>query len=188
MTVKRAEEMPAPDASADTRDPDGDRAKADDVAPAPAAASHYVRVDLARLDDLMRMIGDLVISRARLADTLTRVERRVPAIEWREVHENSALIERQLRDLREGVVRSAWSGRRDFRRMPFVVRDLAKQSGARVRLVLEGRETEIDKYLIERMMDPILHIVRNSVSHAFEAPSERSAAGKPEEGRCVFPR
>jgi two-component system chemotaxis sensor kinase CheA len=131
----------------------------------------------------MRMIGDLVISRARLADTLTRVERRVPAIEWREVHENSALIERQLRDLREGVVRIRLVPVGEiFRRMPFVVRDLAKQSGARVRLVLEGQETEIDKYLIERMMDPILHIVRNSVSHAFETPSERLAAGKPEEG------
>ena len=183
MTVKRAEETPALDASADARDHEADGAKADDVAPAPGAASHYVRVDLARLDDLMRMIGDLVISRARLADTLTRVERRVPAIEWREVHESSALIERQLRDLREGVVRIRLVPVGEiFRRMPFVVRDLAKQSGAKVRLVLEGQETEIDKYLIERMMDPILHSVRNSVSHAFEAPSESRAAGKPEEG------
>jgi two-component system chemotaxis sensor kinase CheA len=183
MTVARAQAtLPPPDAPADPQDLDAD-ATAGGVAPAPAAASHYVRVDLARLDDLMRMIGDLVISRARLSDTLARVERRVPAIEWREVHENSALIERQLRDLREGVVRIRLVPVGEiFRRMPFVVRDLAKQSGAKVRLVLEGQETEIDKYLIERMMDPILHIVRNSVSHAFEAPSERLAAGKPEEG------
>ena len=158
-------------------------AKGSGLSPTAASASHYVRVDLARLDDLMRMIGDLVITRARLADTLARVERRVPAIEWREVHENSAAIERQLRDLREGVVRIRLVPVGEiFRRMPFVVRDLAKQSGARVRLVLEGQETEIDKYLIERMMDPILHIVRNSVSHAFETPAERQAAGKPEEG------
>jgi len=183
ITVARAEVAPAPDAPVDPRDLDADGTKADLFAPTPAAASHYVRVDLARLDDLMRMIGDLVISRARLTDTLTRVERRVPAIEWREVHENSALIERQLRDLREGVVRIRLVPVGEiFRRMPFVVRDLAKQSGAKVRLVLEGQETEIDKYLIERMMDPILHIVRNSVSHAFETPSERLAAGKPEEG------
>src|SRR6185369_8109168 len=69
--------------------------------PLAATGSHYVRVDLARLDDLMRMIGDLVISRARLAETLARIERRVPAVEWRSVHEDSAAIERQVRDLRE---------------------------------------------------------------------------------------
>jgi two-component system chemotaxis sensor kinase CheA len=145
--------------------------------------SHYVRVDLTRLDDLMRMIGDLVITRARLADTLARLERRVPAVEWRAVHENSTAIERQLRDLREGVVRVRMVPVGEiFRRMPFVVRDLARESGAKVRLSLAGHDTEIDKYLVERMLDPVLHLVRNSVSHAFEAPAERLAAGKPEEG------
>jgi two-component system chemotaxis sensor kinase CheA len=145
--------------------------------------SQYVRVDLARLDELMRMIGDLVISRARLEDTLSHLERRVPAVEWRAVQENSAALERQLRALREGVVRVRLVPVGEiFRRMPFVVRDLAKESGAQVRLVLDGQETEIDKYVIERMMDPVLHLVRNSVSHAFESPAARRAAGKPEEG------
>jgi two-component system chemotaxis sensor kinase CheA len=147
------------------------------------AVSHYVRVDLAKLDELMRLIGDLVISRARLADTLGRIERRVPAAEWRAVHEDSGALERQLRDLREGVVRVRLVPVGEiFRRMPFVVRDLSKESGARVRLVLEGQETEIDKYVVERMMDPVLHLVRNAVTHAFESPAERRAANKPEEG------
>jgi two-component system chemotaxis sensor kinase CheA len=155
--------------------------------PAPSAASHYVRVDLARLDELMRMIGDLVISRARLGDTLARIEPRVPPVEWRAVHENSAAIERQLRDLREGVVRVRLvSVGEIFRRMPFVVRDLAKDSQTKVRLVLQGQETEIDKYLIERMMDPVLHLVRNAVSHGFEPPAERRAANKPEEGTLTL--
>ena len=111
----------------------------------PSSVSHYVRVDLSKLDELMRMIGDLVISRARLEDTLTRIEPRVPAVEWRAVHEDSAVLERQLRDLREGVVRVRLVPVGEiFRRMPFVVRDLAKESGARVRLVLQGQEMEID--------------------------------------------
>ena len=149
----------------------------------PSSVSHYVRVDLSKLDELMRMIGDLVISRARLEDTLARIEPRVPAKEWRAVHEDSAVLERQLRDLREGVVRVRLVPVGEiFRRMPFVVRDLAKESGARVRLVLQGQETEIDKYVIERMMDPVLHLVRNSVTHAFESPEERRASNKPEEG------
>ena len=73
-----------------------------------------------------------------------------------------------------------------FRRMPFVVRDLARETGKRVRLELRGQETEIDKFLIERMMDPVLHLVRNAVSHGFEPPAERLAAGKPEEGTLTL--
>jgi two-component system chemotaxis sensor kinase CheA len=69
-----------------------------------------------------------------------------------------------------------------FRRMPFVVRDLARDSGKRVRLSLTGETTEIDKYLIERMMDPVIHLVRNAISHAIESPAQRAAAGKPPEG------
>jgi two-component system, chemotaxis family, sensor kinase CheA len=163
-------------------DPAGSLSVAEETS-RPSSVSHYVRVDLSKLDELMRMIGDLVISRARLEDTLTRIEPRVPAVEWRAVHEDSAVLERQLRDLREGVVRVRLVPVGEiFRRMPFVVRDLAKESGARVRLVLQGQETEIDKYVIERMMDPVLHLVRNSVTHAFESPEERRASNKPEEG------
>ena len=163
-------------------DPMGSVAVAEETS-RPSSAFHHVRVDLGKLDELMRMIGDLVISRARLESTLSHIEPRVPAVEWRAVHEDSALLERQLRDLREGVVRVRLVPVGEiFRRMPFVVRDLAKESGARVRLVLQGQETEIDKYLIERMMDPVLHLVRNSVTHGFESPEERRASQKPEEG------
>ncbi len=152
-----------------------------------SSASHYVRVDLDKLDELMRMIADLVISRARLSDTLGRLEPRVPAADWRAVHENNATIERQLRLLREGIVRVRLVPVGEiFRRMTFVVRDLTRDSGAKVKLLLQGQGTEIDKYLIERMMDPILHLVRNAVSHAFETPPERLAAGKLEEGTLTL--
>ena len=116
-----ARSVPPPAVEAGDAAPDGP------AEPLPSAASHYVRVDLAKLDELMRMIGDLVISRARLGDTLARIERRVPPVEWRAVQENSAAIERQLRDLREGVMRVRLVPVGEiFRRMPFVVRDLAQ--------------------------------------------------------------
>ena len=151
------------------------------------AASQFVRVDLARLDDLMRNVGDLVISRARLADTLARVETRIPALEWRAIQENAVGIDRQLRTLREGIMRVRLVPVGEiFRRMPFVVRDLARETGKRVRLELRGQGTEIDKFLIERMMDPILHLVRNAVSHGIETAEERVAAGKPPEGTIVL--
>ena len=149
--------------------------------------SHVVRVDLTRLDELMRMIGDLVISRARLKESLGRVEPHVPAVEWRAVQENSDTIERQLRDLREGVMRVRLVPVGEiFRRMPFVVRDLAREANKKVRLELRGQDTEIDKFLIERMLDPVLHLVRNAVSHGFETVGERLASGKPPEGTLTL--
>jgi len=147
-------------------------------------SSNFVRVDLGRLDELMRMIGDLVISRARLAESLTPLERRVPAIEWRPVQENSLAMERQLRDLREGVMRVRLVPVGEILgRMPFVVRDLERETGKTIDLQLSGQDTEIDKFLVERMLDPLVHLVRNAVSHGLEPADERVAAGKPPSGQ-----
>lgn len=148
-----------------------------------AVPSNVVRVDLSRLDDLMRLIGDLVVTRARLEDTLRRLEGSVAPRDFRALQEHDAQLERQLRDLREGIMRVRLVPVGEiFRRMPFVVRDLARDHGKRVRLEITGQGTEIDKFLIERMLDPVLHLVRNAVSHGIEAPEPRAAAGKPEEG------
>jgi two-component system chemotaxis sensor kinase CheA len=147
------------------------------------ASTNFVRVDLVRLDDLMRLVGDLVVSRARLEDALLRVEPFVPAGAWRTLRDETEGIERQLRDLREGVMRMRLVPVAEiFRRMPFVVRDLARDSGRRVQLEMSGQATEIDKFLIERMMDPVLHLVRNAVSHGIETPEERTAAGQRPDG------
>jgi two-component system, chemotaxis family, sensor kinase CheA len=164
-----------------------DPAEPDRTSSGAAATSHFVRVDLARLDELMRNVGDLVISRARLADTLSRAEGHIPAGEWRAVQENAIAIDRQLRTLREGIMRVRLVPVGEiFRRMPFVVRDLARETGKRVRMDLQGQSTEIDKFLIERMMDPVLHLVRNAVSHGIETAEERVAAGKRPEGTIVL--
>ena len=150
---------------------------------AAGAPGNYVRVDLARLDDLMRIAGDLVVTRSRLDDTLRRVERHVPSSEFRLLQEHDSLMERQLRDLREKIMRVRLVPVGEvFRRMPFVVRDLARDVGKRVQVEIAGQNTEIDKFLIERMMDPILHLVRNAVGHGIETAERRVAAGKPPEG------
>jgi two-component system chemotaxis sensor kinase CheA len=161
----------------------GTGANAPERPAATLSSGHYVRVDLTRLDELMRMIGDLVILRVRLADSIQRVESHVPATEWRVIQEHTAGIERQLRELREGVMRVRLVPVGEiFRRMPFVVRDLARDTGRRARVVLSGKDTEVDKFLVERMMDPVLHLVRNAVSHGIETVDDRIAAGKPPEG------
>jgi two-component system, chemotaxis family, sensor kinase CheA len=162
------------------------------VAPSSATTSslmppNMVRVDLGRLDDLMRMVGELVISRARLAESLRRIESRVPGGEMRALHETNQAIERQLRDLREGVMRVRLVPVREiFARMQFVVRDLTREYGKKVSLTLSGQETEIDKLLVERMMDPLLHLVRNAVSHGLESAEERVRAGKSPEGSLML--
>lgn len=143
------------------------------------SSGHYVRVDLARLDELMRMIGNLVILRSRMSDTVERSERHLPAAQFRALQDDAEAIERELRELREGVMRVRLVAVGEiFRRMPFVVRDLARDSGRSVNVVMTGHDTKIDKFLVERMMDPVLHIVRNAVSHGIETPDERQAAGK----------
>src|SRR5687768_1173752 len=143
------------------------------------SSGHYVRVDLARLDELMRMIGNLVILRSRLNDTVERSERHLPAAHYRAMQDDAEAIERELRELREGVMRVRLVPVGEiFRRMPFVVRDLARETGRSVNVVTAGHDTKIDKFLVERMMDPVLHIVRNAVSHGIESPEERQAAGK----------
>jgi len=170
-----------------TAPPDRPTAAVEPFAGSPLTSSHFVRVDLGRLDELMRMIGDLVITRARLGESLAKLEPRVPAVEWRAVQENSHAIERQLRDLREGVMRVRLVRVGEiFERMPFVVRDLARETGRAVELQITGQETEIDKYLVERMMDPVLHLVRNAVSHGLEPADERQAAGKDPAGHLTL--
>jgi two-component system chemotaxis sensor kinase CheA len=160
------------------------------VAPGPSATTdaenskhltpaNLVRVDLSRLDELMRMVGELVLSRARLDDNLRRLTAVIPGGEMRALQETNSAIERQLRDLREGVMRVRMvSVREVFARMRFVVRDLVRELGKQATLRFSGEDTQIDKYVVERIMDPLLHLVRNAVSHGLEPSEARVAAGK----------
>ena len=151
------------------------------------APSNFVRVDLVRLDELMRLVGDLVTSRARLEEGLKPLRQLIPAPDWRSLQETSRTIGQQVRNLREGImrVRMVQIGE-TFERMKFVVRDLARESGRKIELALKGQETEIDKLLVEKMMDPLLHLVRNAISHGIEPVEERIAAGKPPDGKITL--
>jgi two-component system chemotaxis sensor kinase CheA len=150
----------------------------------PLTPRSVVRVDLVRLDELMTTVGELVITRARLDGALERVAAALPVAERRELAETSLTVERQLRHLREGVMRVRLVPVRDvFARMRFVVRDLARETGQGIDLNLSGEDTEIDKYVVERLADPLLHLVRNAISHGLEPAAERVAAGKPLRGR-----
>lgn len=145
--------------------------------------SNMVRVDLVRLDELMRLVGELVISRARLEDNLVRVESATSTDDWRTFQEINQAMERQLRTLREAVMRVRMVPIGEvFIRMQFAALDVARNDHKKVNLEIGGQETELDKYVVERMMDPLLHLVRNAVSHGLEGPEERADQGKAEVG------
>jgi two-component system chemotaxis sensor kinase CheA len=164
--------------------PVGPAARTKETQPVPTIApASVVRVDLDRLDELMQIVGELVISRTRLEDQLTDLKRVTPPAAWRSLQETSLTMGRQLRDLRDSVMRVRMVQIGEiFERMTFVVRDLARESGKKVIVQLNGGETEIDKFLVERMMNPFMHLVRNAVSHGLETIAEREAKGKRSEG------
>jgi two-component system, chemotaxis family, sensor kinase CheA len=148
-----------------------------------SAGSNVVRVDLSRLDDLMRMVGELVVSRARLADALSRVNAKASTA-WEDVLESNETIERQLRTMREGVMRIRLIQVGEvFERMRFAMRDIMRETGKNIHLEFAGQETQIDKLVVDRILEPLLHLVRNSASHGIESPEERIARGKPVNGR-----
>lgn len=151
------------------------------------AITNIVRVDLNRLDDLMKMVGDLVVSRSRLEDQLKGIETKMPTQESRVLQETVLIIERQLRLLREGVMRIRLIPIGEiFERMHFVVRDMIKESKKDIVLNLSGKETEIDKIVVEKMLDPLLHLVRNAVSHGIETAEERIEKGKSPKGHIFL--
>lgn len=146
------------------------------------APSHVVRVGLPKLDDLMRIVGEMVIKRSRFEEEVSRLSRKGEALDTGALREINIGFGRSLRELREAVMRVRMVPVAEiFARMPFVVRDLARESSKKARLIMEGQRTEIDKYLIEQLKDPLLHLVRNSFSHGVETPEERREAGKREE-------
>ena len=151
------------------------------------APSHFVRIELGRLDELMRMLGELVVQQARLEEGLGRVTPLLPSSESRGLQETRHALGRDLRHLRDGIMRLRLVPIGEvFDRLPFVVRDLTRESGKKVRLVVKGEDTELDKYLVEQMKDPLLHLVRNAVSHGIEPAAERLAQAKPIEGTITI--
>ncbi len=139
-----------------------------------------VRVDVELLDSLMRMVGELVLARNQLVSLLDdSKDTSNDALLGRSAQRLSLVtseLQEQVMKTRMQPVDAVWS------KMPRIVRDLAKQCGRQVKLEMEGRETELDRSVLEAIRDPLTHLVRNSVDHGIEPPQVRVAAGKPAEG------
>ncbi len=143
------------------------------------AASPTIRVDLDRVDRLIDLVGELVINQAMLAQRV--LESGVARSSGIVVGlDDLELLTREIQDsvmaIRAQPVKSV------FQRMPRLVREVASATGKQVRLVVEGEGTEVDKTVIERLTDPITHMIRNAIDHGLESPERRREAGKPAEG------
>lgn len=148
------------------------------------AAKKVIRVDQARIDQLMDLIGELIVAK----NSLPYLAKRAATVHQsrdmaRELKEHHAVMDRIAQDL-QGAMMAVRMLPVDhvFQRFPRLVRDIARKLGKEIRLVLEGEETEADKTVIENLVDPLVHIVRNSVDHGIEMPCDREAAGKPRAG------
>ncbi|MEM9656172.1 MAG: chemotaxis protein CheW, partial [Actinomycetota bacterium] len=135
-----------------------------------------IRVDVALLDDLMNLVGELVLARNEIMQHVGRSDDTDFAASSQRLNIITSDLQERVMKTRMQPIASLWS------KLPRVVRDLAHQCGKQVRLEMEGKETELDKSLLEAIKDPITHIVRNTVDHGIEEPNRRSDLGKDPEG------
>ncbi|MBX3466713.1 MAG: chemotaxis protein CheW [Planctomycetes bacterium] len=154
----------------------------DDEEPAPGRArGSYVRVDVARLDDALERLSDLVVTRFRLVRAAAALRER--GADVRELQTIIQETSRQLRDLRASIMRARLVSVGELlERVPLLVRGLGQRTGKAVRLEVDAGRAELDKAVAERIFPAIVHLVRNAVDHALEPAEERRAAGKPPEG------
>jgi two-component system chemotaxis sensor kinase CheA len=160
---------------------------ANDAPPADAAGQHRkaesgatIRVDLERVDRLIDLVGELVINQAMLSQRVMEAglaRASAVAMGLDELEQLTREIQDSVMAIRAQPVKSV------FQRMPRLVREVGALTGKPVRLVTEGEGTEVDKTVIERLADPLTHMIRNAIDHGLESPERRAEAGKPAEGQ-----
>lgn len=140
-----------------------------------------VRVDTRRLDEIMNLVGELVLVRNRLL-TL-----RGTSDSSEEISNAVGNLDHVTTDLQASVMKTRMQPvKKVFGRFPRVVRDLSRKLNKKIELELHGEDTDLDKNLVEALADPLVHLVRNSVDHGVEMPAERIANGKPETGKVIL--
>lgn len=159
--------------------------RATDKAPTAAvvAAETSIRVSVEKVDQMINLVGELVITQSMLAETVSTMD----PVKYERLVNGLAQLDRNTRDLQESVMSVRMMPINFvFSRFPRVVRDLAGKLNKKVQLKTEGEGTELDKGLIEKISDPLTHLVRNSLDHGIESPDERIANGKNPQGTITL--
>lgn len=146
-----------------------------------------IRVSVERLEHLMNLVGELVIDQTRIHE-VERVQRRRfndPSVE--ELGHISDHLSRIIGDLQESVMKTRMLPIEQlFNRFPRMIRDLSRDLGKEIELVIEGKDTELDRTLIEEIADPLIHLIRNALDHGIEKPEIRQSKGKPAKGTLTI--
>lgn len=147
-----------------------------------------IRIDVERLDELINLVGELVLGRNRLMQIISGVvEKFEGEAATRELIDTVSQIEYLTSELQTVVMRARMLPiARVFNKFPRMVRDLAREMNKKVELLIYGEETEVDKSVIEYIYDPLVHIIRNAIDHGIESPEERIKVGKPEKGKIIL--
>lgn len=150
-----------------------------------AAESSSIRVSVDKVDQIINLVGELIITQSMLDQTVNDLGDQ--SVGNSSLQNGMSLLQRNARDLQEAVMSIRMIPMEFvFSRFPRVVRDTAGKLGKEIELVTEGKSTELDKSLVERITDPLTHLVRNSLDHGIEMPDEREALGKPRTGKLVL--
>ena len=185
VDVVEAPSMPAAATPAPVQSAPAPRPAAKPAAAAPAAQPEAatIRVAISKVDQLINLVGELVITQAMLAQNSRALD---PAL-YQQLLTGLSDLDRNTRDLQESVMSIRMIPMSIvFSRFPRMLRDLAGKLGKKVELVTQGEATELDKGLVEKITDPLTHLVRNSCDHGVEMPAERVAAGKSEVGTITL--
>src|SRR5207245_7457807 len=149
-----------------------------------ALAETVLRVDAERIDNVLNLVGELIIGKSMLQQVMQEYARRSPKDSLRgRFADAMALQARVLNDLQRSVMKIRMVPVEQlFRRFPRVIRDVARKCGKQVELVVSGQHTDLDKSILDAIAEPITHLIRNAVSHGIESAEERQRAGKSPNG------
>ncbi len=145
-----------------------------------SVADSSVRVDVDVLDNLMRLVGEMVLTRNQIAGKVLATNDQSVTRNWQRLNVISSDLQQGVMKARMQPIENVWS------KLPRIVRDLSVFVGKQVRLEMVGAETELDRSVIEAIKDPLTHLVRNALDHGIESPALRTARGKPTEGRLIL--
>lgn len=190
MTPRITGDQPAGGSQAAAFTADADQS--DKATPSPAArggtekkaSDQTIRVDVGRLDSLMNLLGELVLSRNSLVQTVGTINKEeMGGIHAEKLNHAAASVNYITTELQMAVMRMRMQPiGKVFSKFPRLVRDLSRDSGKQIDLILSGEDTELDKSVVEEIGDPLVHIIRNSCDHGIELPDIRQANGKPAKG------
>ncbi len=157
--------------------------KADKKPPVKAEGEKVLRIDVSKIEDLMNLVGELVLERNRLLRVFQKLYEEYQSKTVDEFETVMSSLDRIVGDLQLAVMKTRMQPvKRLFQKFPRVVRDLARMLGKEVELVLEGEDAEMDKTVLEKLEEPLIHLIRNAVDHGIEPPDERERLGKPRKG------